>query len=51
MILAISGEQCLNGQLMHTAQFDRCEDGHQVFRCVVCHKDVAHEAEDSGCGG
>ena len=50
MILSITGEECLNGQF-HTAQYDRCEDGHQVFKCRVCHKDVAREADDSGCGG
>lgn len=28
-------------------QFDRCEDGYQVFKCPLCRLDVEREAEDS----
>lgn len=31
--------------------WDRCEDGHSVFKCDDCGLDVDREAEDSGCGG
>lgn len=36
------------GCIVHLiVQWDRCEDGHSVFKCLLCHEDVAREAEDS----
>jgi hypothetical protein len=34
----------------HNVQFDRCEHGHSIFKCLSCHKEFM-EAEDTGCGG
>lgn len=45
MILTVEG--CV---LHRNVQFDRCEDGHQVFKCLDCGHDVAHEADDAGSG-
>jgi hypothetical protein len=32
-------------------QWDRCEDGASVFKCLDCGLDVVKEMEDTGCGG
>lgn len=45
MILTVEG--CV---LHRNVQFDRCEDGHQVFKCLDCGKDVDREADDAGSG-
>ena len=39
------------GCIIHLrVQWDRQEDGHSIFKCLDCGKDVEKEAEDCGSG-
>lgn len=48
--MILTAEGCIDGVMHRNVQFDRCEAGHQVFKCPGCGQEFL-EAEDSCSGG
>lgn len=47
--MILTAESCIEGMMHKNVQFNRVEDGHQVFKCPSCGKEFL-EADDAGSG-
>lgn len=43
----VNSEGCI---IHKRVQWDRLEEGHDIFKCLDCDKDVEREASDCGSG-